>query len=311
MKNKKAKVAHPPVSLNEALSADSEDFDKILTPEQERVLVRAYKGKKDSRALDKLWKSHQGWIIKTVSHFAKKAPYLDRADLEQEALIGFAKGVKKFKEEKGFGLMTYAQWWVRQEVQMFIKSNRTLQKIPGNIPPKMRDPAKKFLTLKTAFEEAGKQWPPSGAAQAAFEKETGKPFHEVQSFLTSFYQNATSMNAPMGGAEDDRVLGDRLESRTPDAMTLLMQKSNKEALVWALAQLDKRSVDVLCRRYGLLNGGEEETLQDVADVYDLSRERVRQIQSAAEGKLRDILQSQMSVDGFDEYQKDNSPEFKL
>ncbi len=198
-------------------------------------------------------------------------------DLIQEGSIGLMKAADRFDWTQGFQFSTYATWWVRQAML------RAIANLSGTIrrPVHMRDKLNRIGKFKQAFyQENGRDPTPKEIAQGLniTAEEVARALADVSV--------VTSLDAPVGGEDSDSNLGDILadtESESP--VEAVNSEMMRRAIMQALNKLDSREADVLKLRYGLVDGTVH-TLEEIGDVFDITRERIRQIEKKALKKLR-------------------------
>ncbi|MDP9416241.1 MAG: RNA polymerase sigma factor RpoH, partial [Pseudomonadota bacterium] len=257
----------------------------ILSPEEEFMLAKRWTEHQDTDAAAKLVNSHLRLVAKIAMGY--RGYGLPVSELISEGNIGLMQGVKKFEPDRGFRLATYAMWWIRASIQEFILRSWSLVKMGTTAAQK-----KLFFNLRRmknqieAFEDGDLK--PEDVAKIA--TDLGVSEDEVISMNRRMSMGGdTSLNVPLreegeGQWQDWLVDTDPLQDeRVADAQE---SKVRHELLVEAMETLNDREKHILTERRLT---DDPKTLEELSQVYDVSRERIRQIEVRAFEKLQKAL----------------------
>src|SRR5438309_505771 len=256
----------------------------ILTPEEEYMLAKRWREHGDTEAAAKLVNSHLRLVAKIAMGY--RGYGLPVSELISEGNIGLMQGVKKFEPDRGFRLATYAMWWIRASIQEFILRSWSLVKMGTTAAQK-----KLFFNLRRmknqidAFEEGDLK--PQDVTKIA--NDLGVTEDEVISMNRRMGMGGdTSLNAPLKGDEGGEAQWqDFLVSADPLQDEVLAddeeRKVRHDLLVTAMDGLNDREKHILTERRLV---DEPKTLEDLSQVYGVSRERIRQIEVRAFEKLQ-------------------------
>ena len=259
----------------------------ILTPEEEYMLAKRWTEHQDTEAAAKLVNSHLRLVAKIAMGY--RGYGLPISELISEGNIGLMQGVKKFEPERGFRLATYAMWWIRASIQEFILRSWSLVKMGTTAAQK-----KLFFNLRRmknqieAFEDGDLK--PEDVAKIA--TDLGVSEEDVISMNRRMAMGGdTSLNVSLreegdGQWQDWLVDTDPLQDeRVADAQE---SQVRHELLIEAMKALNDREKHILTERRLT---DEPKTLEELSQVYDVSRERIRQIEVRAFEKLQKALMS--------------------
>jgi RNA polymerase primary sigma factor len=270
-----------PEGTTDALQLFLKDIGKarLLTAQEEVDLAkRIERGSFDAK--QKLVESNLRLVVSIAKNYRNQGlPFLD---LIQEGTIGLVRATEKFDYRKGFKFSTYATWWIRQAVARALADKARTIRIPVHIVEKLNKIRRAERSLVTAL---GHEPTPEEIAEL-----TGIDPEEIDSIKRSA-QAPISLEKPVGDEEESEfgqlIADERAESPYERAVEIL----TKEALRDALENLSYRERRVLELRYGL--GGEHpRTLNEVGRTFNLTRERVRQIENQSLTKLQNLREAQ-------------------
>lgn len=266
------------ITNRESLALDKylNDISKIplLNAEDETRLAKRIK-QGDTEALDILTKSNLRFVVSVAKQYQNQG--LSLSDLINEGNLGLMKAARRFDETKGFKFISYAVWWIRQSILQAIVEYSRLVRLPLNKVGQYNKVNEAITYFTQEFERE-----PSIDELADLLDMRPK---EVETVLKGSVRHL-SVDAPINDNEENSTLLDLIslgDNLSPDLK--LMEESLKREVTSGLSMLSPREVDVLVAYYGL-NGNNARTLEEIGELYGLTRERVRQIKERALRRLR-------------------------
>ena len=273
------------MSVNDPVRMYLKEIGKIplLTTEEEAELAKKM-ADGDEEAHNQMVEANLRLVVSIAKRYVGRG--LPLLDLIQEGNLGLIKAVGKFDYTKGYKFSTYATWWIRQSISRAIADHARTIRIPVHMVETINRVSRASHEL---VQELGRD--PSSDEIA---KKLNMPVERVEEIMRAA-QEPISLETPVG-EEDDSHLGDFIQdedaSEPADAAAYAMLR---EQLAGVLKTLTPREEKVLCLRYGLTDG-KMHTLEEVGAEFDVTRERIRQIEAKALRKLRHPSRSKILKD---------------
>ena len=263
------------VKLDDPVRMYLKEIGKIpLLSAEEEMAVAERMSKGDEKARQIMTEANLRLVVSIAKRYVGRGMQL--LDLVQEGNLGLLKAVEKFDYEKGFKFSTYATWWIRQAITRAIADQaRTIR-----IPVHMVETINRVIRTSHAMVQRLGREPTSAEVAEEMKMDVGK----VEEIL-KIAQEPVSLETPIG-EEEDSHLGDFIQdeeaSQPAEAASYALLREQLEEV---LATLSPREEQVLRMRFGLTDG-KNHTLEEVGKEFDVTRERIRQIESKALRKLR-------------------------
>ncbi len=254
----------------------------LLTPDDEVNLARLVQtgGDEGHKARERMIKSNLRLVIAIAKRYSNMG--LPFSDLVEEGNMGLMRAVEKFDPERGYRFSTYSSWWIKQGIMRSLSNQgKTIR-----IPVYMYDIIAKWRKVRDGLTQRLGRVPNRKEIAEMMEV----PVEKIKE-IEQITERPSSLNAPIS-IEGSAELIDLIEedaTKNPDAILGEVLRSERVGVL--LRALDEREQKILTLRFGL-NEGQSFTLEEVATHFDITRERVRQIEAAALKKIRKHLEEQ-------------------
>ena len=254
----------------------------VLSQDEEQALSRRYNEEEDLSAARKLVMSHLRFVVHVARGYSGYG--LQLADLIQEGNIGLMKAVKRFDPDMGVRLVSFAVHWIRAEMHEFILKNWRIVKVATT-----KAQRKLFFNLRKSKKRLG--WM-NAAEVSTVAKDLGVPEATVREMESRLSGRDVGFEAPVDADDDAKpapaaFLIDHGADPYENVADEDQADNQLQTLTDALGHLDARSRDIIQRRW--LDDGNKATLQDLADEYGVSAERIRQVEANAMKKMRALF----------------------
>jgi RNA polymerase sigma factor (sigma-70 family) len=232
------------------------------------------------RAKDRFIRANLRLVVSIARRYVRSG--MPMLDLIQEGNTGLVRAVEKFDYERGYKFSTYATWWIRQAISRAIAQQERTVRLPVHL---VEDVNRMRSAQRQLTRELGSDPEPEQVAVAL-----GVPLERVIE-LMRWSQDTVSLDTPVGD-DGDTKLGDLVaDSDSPSPEDIVLGALERQRIEGLLGHLDDRSAGIMRARYGL-EDGREHSLTEVASQFSLSRERIRQLEIQALGRLRELARAE-------------------
>jgi len=273
------KAEAEPAETMDAIKSYLKEIRKsvLLTFEQEQDLGKRIQEHGDEDARRQMIESNLRLVVSMGKRYINRG--LPFSDIIEEGNIGLIRAVEKFDYKRGFKFSTYASWWIRQAIERAIINQSKMIRLPVHVVEKLNH----YMAISEQLMQEMNHVP-SAKEVARRMKVKEDEILEIQQLIRKTY----SLDSPIGGREDTS-LKDVIEdtSQIPPSMMAIGIRNREEIEKW-LATLKENERKVVTLRFGLA-GEMSHTLEEIGNVFGLTRERVRQIEHSAITKLRAII----------------------
>ena len=246
--------------------------EELVTPDEEVELAQRIR-KGDQEALEKLTRANLRFVVSVAKQYQNQG--LSLPDLINEGNLGLIKAAEKFDETRGFKVISYAVWWIRQSILQALAEQSRIVRLPLNQVGSLN----KINKALTRFEQENERQPTNEELSEMIDV----PKDKISDTLRVGSRHV-SVDAPFVEGEDNSLLDVMTNPDSPTADNILMRESLSKEISRALECLSERERAIIELSFGI--DGSELTLEEIGDKFGLTRERVRQIREKSIRKLR-------------------------
>jgi len=253
------------------------DLDPLDSKEEIALAQQAKKG--ELKAFNKLVTHNLRFVVAVAKKFQGQG--LPFEDLINEGNLGLIKAVDRFDETRGFRFISYAVWWITQNIRQAIQKTGRVIRLPAHVRDSMGKLYRHSLELEQNIER-------EPTAEELAEITQTSP--EWVDDLINVFSEPVSLDEPIGDSET--ALLQLMASNDPRPEAMLMKKSLEKEILTVVHTLDEREKIVITHYFGI-GGSEKKNLQEIANELQLTGERIRQIKDRALQRLRHVTRSQL------------------
>jgi len=251
----------------------------ISADEEVQLAQRIRQG--DQLALEKLCKANLRFVVSVAKQYQNQG--LSLPDLINEGNVGLIKAARRFDETRGFKFISYAVWWIRQSILQALAEQSRIVRLPLNQVGSLSKMSKATIKLEQRFER-----PPSMKELAA---ELEIPEHKVAETMR-MSTRTVSMDAPIDQDEETKTIDVFVSEDTPNTDEPLIHESLSQEIQRSLSTLTEKERGIINMFYGI-GVAHSYTLEEIGSMFDLTRERVRQIKEKAIRRLKHSSRSNL------------------
>ena len=254
--------------------------EDLITADEEVLLAQRIK-QGDQAALEKLCKANLRFVVSVAKQYQNQG--LSLPDMINEGNLGLINAAKRFDETRGFKFISYAVWWIRQSVLQALAEQARIVRLPLNQVGSLSKMNKMSSRLEQVYERA-----PSADEIA---RELDIPEKKVRDSM-KLGSRILSMDAPLDQNEDMMFLDVFIPDDSPGTDEILLRESLAHEIQRSLATLSEKEREIINMFYGI-GYPHNYTLEEIGDIFDLTRERVRQIKEKAIRHLKHSSRSKL------------------